>query len=114
MRGVLMYEACAALGAPSQRFPRVSLRDLFGPGGAELLRFVGRALLAWVITWPLLVGALYFALTPVFAWMQTRCCSHPLPHLPRPASFDTAGRAHALFLVAPVTELCKMTTWGMH
>lgn len=59
-------------GAPSQTFPRISLRDLFGPGGVELLKLVGRALLAWTLTWPLLVGALYFALTPFFAWMQTR------------------------------------------
>lgn len=98
----LIDEACVAPGAPRQTFPRISVGDLFGPGGAELLRFVGRALLAWVITWPLLVGALYFALTPVFAWMQTRCCSRPLSRLPRPASScATTGRVQALFLVTP-------------
>lgn len=69
---VYMHMGQLMTGAPHESFPRISLRDLFGVGGAKLLRLIGRALLAWVITWPLLVGSLYFVLTPAFVWLQTR------------------------------------------
>mmetsp|Transcript_21087 Transcript_21087/g.63441 ORF Transcript_21087/g.63441 Transcript_21087/m.63441 type:complete len:206 (-) Transcript_21087:1965-2582(-) len=59
-------------GAPHQDFDRISLSDLWGPSGKDLLKAAGRAVLAWALTWPLLVGVLYIALTPCFAWLQAR------------------------------------------
>lgn len=37
---------------------------------ADLLRSVGRAVLAWVLTWPLIASGLYLALTPAFQLLR--------------------------------------------
>lgn len=39
---------------------------------ADLLRSVGRAVLAWVLTWPLLAGGMYLALAPGFQLLRRK------------------------------------------
>lgn len=57
-------------GSPHVMLAPVGIRDLFKHGSGDLLRSVGCAVLAWVLTWPLIAGGLYLALAPAFQLLR--------------------------------------------
>ena len=61
------------LGLPHLPLKPVGLRDLiFGEHKRELLFGVGCAIFGWIITSPVLVVAISYILTPIFAALQRR------------------------------------------
>lgn len=62
-------------GAPHVDFSPVGLKDLILHSSTNLLKSVGRAVLAWVLTWPLLAFGLYLALAPAFQFLRRKWVS---------------------------------------
>lgn len=47
-------------------------QDLILHSSSDLLKSIGRALLAWALTWPLLAYAMFLGLAPAFQYLRRR------------------------------------------